>query len=127
VAHASLVTTPARTWGTNCRVLSILPVGDRVYVAGTFGKVVDTSGVSYPAKNLAAFSATTGRADLDFAVGTNGTVNTLATDGSTLYVGGMFTSVGNEGADRRRRWRSTIRRARSTSAGIRRRTTAARP
>ena len=96
VAYASLVTSPAHTWGTNGRVLSILPIGDRIYVAGAFGKVVDTSGVSYPAKNIAVFSASTGRADITFDAGTNGTVNSLSTDGVTLYLGGMFSSVSDD-------------------------------
>ena len=50
--------------------------------------------MSYPARNLAVFSATTGRADLSFGVGTNNTVFALATDGaSTLFLGGSFGTV----------------------------------
>ena len=104
-ARADVTAAPARTWGVGPatttsaskgvpRVLAILPVGDRVFVGGTFSSVIDPSGVSYPVKNLAVFSATTGAADLTFAGGTNNTVTSLATDGSgALYVGGTFGTV----------------------------------
>ena len=93
-AGADFSPKPARTWATNGRVNAILPLGDRIFVAGSFSAVVDTSGVSYPARNLAVFSATTGRADLSFGVGTNNTVYALATDGaSTLFLGGSFGTV----------------------------------
>ena len=94
-AWADLTTPPARTWGTNGRVLTILPIGDRVYVGGTFSSVVDPDGVSYPAKNIAVFSATTGKADLSFAVKTNSTVTSLARAGGSIYLGGQFSTVSN--------------------------------
>jgi fibronectin type 3 domain-containing protein len=99
---------PTRTWGIGPasttsasvgapRVLAILPVGDRVYVGGTFDSVIDTSGVSHPVKNLAVFSASTGMADLSFRATTNSTVTSLASDGgSTLYVGGTFRTVNGQ-------------------------------
>jgi len=102
-AFADLTNQPARTWGTNGRVYAVLPVGDRVFVAGAFSAVVDPSGVSYPAKNVAVFSAATGAADLAFDVRTNNAVFALATDGgSSLYLGGSFGSVshGNSTAAR---------------------------
>lgn len=98
-AAAELAKVAARTWGTDGRVLAILPVGDRVFVGGTFTKVVDTSGRSYPAKNVAVFSATTGAADLSFQAVANNTVTSLATDagagGTTLYLGGTFGTIKN--------------------------------
>jgi len=100
-AAAGFTKLAARTWGTNGRVLAILPVGDRILVAGTFSKVVDTSGTSYPAKNVAAFSATTGAADLAFDVAANNTVTSLATDagsgGTTLFMGGTFGTIKHGG------------------------------
>jgi len=106
-ADAAVTAAPARTWGIGPatttsasqgvpRVLAIQPVGDRVFVAGTFSSIVDPSGRSYPAQNLAVFSATTGAADLSFAGGTNNTVTSLATDGSTLYLGGTFGTVNGQ-------------------------------
>jgi hypothetical protein len=97
VASADPVASPARTWSVNGQVLSILPVGDRVYVGGTFTAVVDTSGISYPVSNLAVFDRSTGAADLSFDADPSGTVTTLATDGSNLYIGGAFNTISNAG------------------------------
>jgi hypothetical protein len=108
-ASAVIDGAPARTWGVgpdvttsasggNPRILAILPVGDRVVVAGTFDVVIDPAGITYPAKNIAVFSASTGAADLNFRGSVNATVNTLATDGSQIFLGGMFDSV--NGANR---------------------------
>lgn len=96
-AHAAPVTAPARTWSVNGQVLTILPVGDRVYVGGTFTAVVDTSGISYPVANLAVFDRSTGAPDLDFDADPTGTVTSLATDGTELFIGGAFNAVGNGG------------------------------
>lgn len=97
LAYADVTSKPARSWGTNGRVSVILPAGDRIYIGGSFTSVVDPSGVSHPAKNLAVVSASTGAADLDFDAGTDtgpGTVVTaLATDGTRLFVGGLFKSI----------------------------------
>ncbi|WP_156399746.1 fibronectin type III domain-containing protein [Phycicoccus sp. Soil748] len=107
-AEAALLDTPARTWGVgpadptaatdgSPRVLAILPVGDRIVVAGTFDSVIDPAGKLYPAKNIAVFSASTGAADLTFAGSANNTVTSLATDGtSTVYLGGTFGAVNGE-------------------------------
>jgi fibronectin type 3 domain-containing protein len=103
-AQALIDVKPARTWGIgpdatttasvgNPRVLAILPVGDRIFVGGTFDSVLDPRGVSYPVKNLAVFSATTGAADLTFRATANNTVTSLASDGSRLFVGGTFGTV----------------------------------
>ncbi len=86
-------TTMARTWGVDGRVLAILPVGDRVVVAGSFANVIDTAGRTVPAANVALFDPTTGRFDTTWGVGTDKTVNALATDGSTLYLGGAFRTL----------------------------------
>lgn len=103
-AQAAIDTKPARTWGVgpasatsassgNPRVLAILPLGDRIFVGGTFDSVIDPAGVSYPVKNVAVFSARTGAADLTFRGSANATVTSLTTDGSRVYLGGTFTSV----------------------------------
>ena len=70
-ARADVPDSPARTWGVGPadrtsatvgapRVLTILPIGDRIFVGGTFNSVIDPSGREYPAKNLAVFSASSG-------------------------------------------------------------------
>gem|GEM_PF-1921613 len=102
--QAAIGNTPTRTWGvgpatatsataTKPRVLTILPIGDRIYVGGYFDSVIDPSGVSYAAKNLAVFSASTGMADLSFKATTNNAVTSLTTDGTSLFVGGTFGTV----------------------------------
>jgi fibronectin type 3 domain-containing protein len=103
-AHAAIGDTPTRTWGigpatatsasaTAPRVLTILPIGDRIYVGGSFDSVIDPSGVSFAVKNLAVFSASTGVADLSFKATTNNAVTSLTTDGTSLFVGGTFGTV----------------------------------
>jgi fibronectin type 3 domain-containing protein len=103
-ANAQLDVKPARTWGVGPatttsasvgkpRVLAIVPVGDRIFVGGTFDSVIDPAGVSYPVKNLAVFSAATGAADLSFKAAANNTVTSLATDGSRLFIGGTFGTL----------------------------------
>lgn len=92
-AAAAVTATPSRTWGTNGRVLAIAPVGDRVYVAGDFTAVTDPSGRSYPASRLAVFVPSTGRFDLTFAPAPDASVTTLAVSGSSLFVGGAFTTI----------------------------------
>ena len=110
VAHALVGESPARTWGIGPdtttpaaggkpRVLAILPIGDRIFVGGTFDVVIDPAGVTYPAKNIAVFSATTGAADLSFQASASDSVTTLATDGSQLFIGGAFNTV--NGVNRR--------------------------
>ena len=109
-AQAVIDIAPARTWGVGPatttsatggkpRVLAILPVGDRIFVGGTFDQVIDPAGLTYPAQNIAVFSATTGGADLSFQASVSGTVTSLATDGSQVFLGGSFNTV--NGANRR--------------------------
>ncbi len=104
-AQAEVNPTPARTWGIGPaaatsasvgvpRVSAIQPIGDRIFVAGTFSSILDPSGTSYPTKNLAVFSATTGAADLSFLGSSNNTITSMTTDGfGTLYLGGTFGTV----------------------------------
>ena len=104
-AQADPNSTPARTWGIGPaaatsasvgvpRVSAIQPIGDRIFVAGTFSSIIDPSGTSYPTKNLAVFSATTGAADLSFLGSSNNTITSMTTDGfGTLYLGGTFGTV----------------------------------
>ena len=72
--------------GPSPGIAVILPVGDTVYVGGTF-----TSGTH---RNLAAFDATTGAIRDDFAPNPDGEVKALTLHDGRLYAGGAFTSVG---------------------------------
>ena len=96
-AVAASRSAPERSWGVNGRVLTILPVGSRIYVGGSFSAVVDTSGNSHPVSNLAVFNKSTGAADLSFDARPSGTVTALATDGTNLFVGGSFSKVSHGG------------------------------
>lgn len=87
---------PTPTWGTNGRVYSIFTAGDRLYVAGDFTAVVDASGRSYSAQNLAVFLPATGRFDLSWGGGTNGAVTGAEVANGKLYLGGSFTSVNGQ-------------------------------
>ena len=80
----------------NGTVLAIAPVGNRVYVGGTFTAVVN-AGTSTPLirNYLFAFDRSTGRVVTDFAPALNGVVETItaAPDGTSIIVGGRFTTV----------------------------------
>ncbi|MEO3936279.1 fibronectin type III domain-containing protein [Dermatophilaceae bacterium Soc4.6] len=86
----------ARTWGTNGRVRKVLSVGGRVVVAGDFSAVVSPAGRTVPVGNLGVFDPATGTFDLRFSAATDGTVNTMASDGTTLYLGGDFLTVNGQ-------------------------------
>ncbi|HET7475017.1 MAG TPA: fibronectin type III domain-containing protein [Dermatophilaceae bacterium] len=92
-ASAAISNVPARTWGTNGRVLAILPVGDRVYVAGKFSAVIDPSSRTYAVSNLAVFIPATGRFDTSFTAQADSTVTALAAAEGNLYLGGLFATI----------------------------------
>jgi hypothetical protein len=76
-------------------VKAIAVVGSRVYVGGTFTSVVNAGTSSAISRNyLFAFDRATGRVQ-SFAPALNGTVETIAPapDGSSIIVGGRFTTV----------------------------------
>jgi hypothetical protein len=89
-------TAPVAGWSTNGIVKAVLVAGDTVYVGGQFTQVRGPGGSPTAARtNLAAFDRTTGALRTGFLSNTNGYVRQLATDGSKLFVGGSFTSIGN--------------------------------
>lgn len=96
-ASATVVTysdTPVASWQVNGVGYAALLVGNTVYVGGSFTEARSPDGTSTaPRTNLAAFDATTGELLADFHADTDGRVNALATDGTTLFVGGSFTHV----------------------------------
>ena len=104
-AASGAATTPDTTWGTaptaNGRselVLALQPVGGTVYVGGMFTKLVPPAGSSaapVTRNRLAAFDVA-GRTLLPWNPDANGHVRALAVsaDGTKLYVGGDFSSIG---------------------------------
>jgi hypothetical protein len=83
------------------RVNAIVQVGSRVVVGGTFSRVREAGHSKvHPRRNLFAFDATTGAVDRAFKPDPDGLVEALVTDGSALFVGGRFGSVGGGPAAR---------------------------
>jgi hypothetical protein len=72
--------------------------GSKVYAAGVFNTVNVGTATETTRHKVAAFDATSGVVDAGFDpdLGTNSLASSLAADGSTIYVGGVFTSV-NQG------------------------------
>ena len=88
---------PIASWRTDGVGRATLLVGDVLYVGGDFGTVSSPNGsTSMDKANLAAFDINTGALISGFTAHTNGTVQTLAHDGTRLYVGGEFTSVNGQ-------------------------------
>lgn len=77
------------------RVLSIVQVGTKIILGGTFTSVGNRNGGTiYSRSGIVAFDATTGTVDPGFAPVINGTINALLPGpGSTVYAGGTFTTV----------------------------------
>ncbi|WP_298989838.1 PKD domain-containing protein [uncultured Pseudokineococcus sp.] len=75
-------------------VLAITQVGGTVYVGGSFTQVRDRStGTTLARRSLFAMDATTGRVLTSFAPALDGAVNSLSTDGTSLFAGGYFSTV----------------------------------
>jgi hypothetical protein len=88
---------PDRTASANGRVNAILQVAGKIYIGGSFTSITRRDGTSVSRHRLAAIDAATG----DLAAwnpGANGPVLALAAspDGSRIFAGGDFTSVGGE-------------------------------
>ncbi|MDQ3465836.1 MAG: hypothetical protein M3500_14350, partial [Actinomycetota bacterium] len=79
----------------NGRVLTMVKIGTKVIVGGSFSQVANRNGgTAYARNNIFAFDATTGFVDTTFAPTVNGVVNALLPGtGSTVYAGGTFTTV----------------------------------
>ncbi len=79
----------------NGAVIAIVQVGNEIIAAGSFTQVRQTLTSPIITRNrIFAFNATTGVIDPNFNPNLNGSVNSLATDGTNVYLGGSFTTVG---------------------------------
>ncbi len=94
-AFATLPITPDDTWGADGRVLTVLRVGDVIYLGGEFGSLVPDNGTGVVRNHLAAIDANTGL-PTSFDPNLNNKVFDLALspDGTRLYAAGAFTKVG---------------------------------
>ncbi len=86
----------------NGSVVAITQVGNKIIAGGTFTTVRQTATSANITRNrLFAFDATTGQIDPTFNPNLGGSVNSLDTDGTYVYVGGSFGSVGGNAAIKR--------------------------
>jgi hypothetical protein len=90
----------------NGAVLAIVQIGNKIVAAGTFTSVSPAGTFSNTADDVVrnrifAFDATTGAIDPTFNPNLGGSANSLDTDGTHIYVGGGFGSVGGNTAIRR--------------------------
>ncbi len=101
----ALSSAPDLTWGTNGKSYALAQWGNALFVGGKFKKAVSPSGTKVTVANLSAFDETTGGYIPSFAPTVEFTqvvdqpeVDALAvsTDGSTLYVGGIFDTVNGQ-------------------------------
>lgn len=94
--------TVTEAWAPNGGVVAIARHGDRVYIGGSFSRLVNSqTGAGITRNGLAALDATTGEV-LDWNPGaTGGEVRSIAVspDG-TVYVGGDFTAAAGQPAER---------------------------
>ena len=96
-AQATIATRPLTTWQTNGRVNAIMQIGNVTYVGGKFTQVSDHAGHTDAVSNLAAFNAN-GAFVTAWQPSANGTVKTIATDGSGgVIIGGSFTQINGSG------------------------------
>lgn len=88
---------PVLSGGVDGQVYATLVVGSTVYVGGSFSHAQTQGGSSVARTDLAAFNVTTGALVASWSANANGRVDSLATDGSFLYVGGSFSAIGGLG------------------------------
>ncbi len=80
----------------NGSVLAIAAVGSRVYVGGTFTTVVNAgTSAQLPRNYLFAFDRSTGRVVTTYTPAVNGAIESIAAapDGTSIIIGGRFTTV----------------------------------
>jgi hypothetical protein len=107
-AAASVSPTPATGTpqlypnGTTEQVRKLVQCGGTMYAVGSFTRIQQgSSGTVYTRNNVFSFSATSPFTVTSWAPNVNGTVNTIAfngTDCSTAYIGGQFSSVNGSSA-----------------------------
>ena len=100
-AQAAVVSQPVGAWQTNGRVEQIVVSGDTAYLVGQFTSMRpygDAAGTGEVTRNRAAAIDLSTGALLPWNPNANNTVQTLAVSGSTVYLGGLFSTVGGKNA-----------------------------
>ncbi len=93
--ESSYSSVPMQSWRLNGVGRSILKVGSTIYVGGTFTEAISPDGTQRVSRrNLAAFDARTGALIPSFRADADNAVYNIQIDANTLYVGGVFTSIG---------------------------------
>jgi len=95
-AWAAISATPdTKMPGVDGRVWALLRIGDTIYVGGQFQNVVMPNGSLVPRSDLAAFGVDGSLKSWAPSVGGSGIVFALATDGTRIFVGGDYSSIGS--------------------------------
>ncbi len=94
-AGSGASSTMARTWGVNGHVEAIAPAGDVVVIGGSFDTALSPSGDTLAVDNVALFRPASGVVEA-WPVSTDGSVQAVAVDGDTAYLGGDFRHVNGE-------------------------------
>lgn len=98
-ANASVGRTPRACPQANGRVDAVLVANGTAYLAGQFTSLTDRDGSTKARNRLAAVDTTTCSLT-SWAPNANGEVLAMAVSGSTLYVGGDFTTVNGQSSPR---------------------------
>jgi len=102
---------PISSWGIDGAGYAAVVIGGVAYVGGVFQNAVSPSGAKVARQNLAAFCLADGSLLASFVANFNngprggsgfepGGVRALTTDGSSLYVGGDFTTLNGQPVNR---------------------------
>ena len=89
--------------GGGAKITSMAQVGNLIVAVGSFDHVLDkVRGLTLARSSVVAFDANTGQVSDTFAPITNGTVATdlAAPDGTSVFLGGNFTTVNGVAAAR---------------------------
>jgi hypothetical protein len=102
---------PISSWGIDGAGYSTVVIGGVAYVGGVFQNAISPAGVKVARQNLAAFCLADGSLLTSFVANLNngprggsgfepGGVRALTTDGTSLYVGGDFTTLNGQPVNR---------------------------
>jgi hypothetical protein len=94
VASAALSNTPDSTWGFDGRVTAIASDGaGHLFVGGAFTHAISPTGQTVVRNHVAELNESTGALITGWDANANGEVDAIKVIGSTVYLGGAFTTV----------------------------------